>query len=54
MTKAELALVIATMENLSVDVETHSWGTSYHLAQQNKQKALKILRAELTKLKKEK
>lgn len=47
MTKDDLAFVIATMEDLSVDAETHSWGPSYHLAQQDKQKALKMLRKEL-------
>lgn len=54
MTKEELALVIATMEDLSVDVESHSWGPTYHLATEQKTKALKILRKELSEMKKEK
>lgn len=54
MNKEDLAFIIATIEDLSVDVETHSWGPSYHLAQQDKQKALKILRKALKEAKEQK
>jgi hypothetical protein len=54
MTKNELKFVIATIEDLSVDVESHSWGPTYEIAQDNKQKALKLLLEELAEKKKEK
>ena len=48
----ELKFVRRVLEDLSPDIETHSWGPTYELSNRDKDKALTIIKRAIKELKK--
>jgi hypothetical protein len=53
MTLSEAEKIKRSLEEVSVDLESHSWGPTYEIAEREQREALRIIRREIRRLRQE-